>query len=76
MRVKVGVRVRVRTAPTPNPAPTTSPLTSFYFALVRRFKTSGSPRNLTIVSHGGNGGKGKLPGSLDDVLALPGLVSA
>ena len=50
-------------------------LSNFFFALVHRHKTTGSPRNLTIVTHGGNGGRGKLPGSLDDVLALPGLVS-
>ena len=42
----------------------------FWFALVRRFRREGHPRNLTVVCHGGNGGRGKMPGSMDDVLAL------
>lgn len=50
-------------------------VTGFWFALARRFKATGSPKNLTVVSHGGNGGRGKLPGSLDDVLALKGCVT-
>ena len=44
----------------------------FWFALVKRYQAEGHPKNLTVVCHGGNGGRGKLPGSLDDVLKLKG----
>ena len=47
----------------------------FWFALVKRFQAEGHPKNLTVVCHGGNGGRGKLPGSLDDVLKLKGCVT-
>ena len=42
----------------------------FWFALVRRFRREGHPRNLTVVCHGGNGGRGKMPGSMDDFADL------
>ena len=49
--------------------------TGFFFSLVRRFKHTGHPRGLTVVTHGGNGGRGRFPGTIDDVLALPGCVT-
>ena len=47
-------------------------VSGFWFSMVRRFNKTAHPRNLTVVTHGGNGGRGKLPGTLDDVLALKG----
>ena len=51
------------------------PVVGFWFALVKRYQAEGHPKNLTVVCHGGNGGRGKLPGSLDDVLKLKGCVT-
>lgn len=43
-----------------------------YWALRDRFAQSGHPRHLTLVNIGGHGGRGLLPGTLDE-LARPGL---
>jgi propionate CoA-transferase len=43
-----------------------------YWALRERFEESGRPRGLTVVNIGGHGGRGVLPGTLDE-LALGGL---
>ena len=50
-------------------------VTGFYYALLRRHRRTGAPSGLTVVCHGGNGGRGKMPGCIDDVLRVPGLVS-
>ena len=50
-------------------------ITGFYCALLRRWRRTRTPRGLTLVCHGGNGGRGKLPLSVDDVLSVKGLVS-
>ena len=36
-------------------------------AIGHRYKTTGSPRNLTVITAGGAGGRGKIPGSVEDV---------
>jgi propionate CoA-transferase len=46
---------------------------AFFWAIRERFETTGSPRDLTWVSVGGQGGRGKAPGSVEEV-GLPGLV--
>jgi propionate CoA-transferase len=43
-----------------------------FVALRERFEETGRPRRLTLVNIGGHGGRGILPGTLDE-LALPGL---
>ncbi len=43
-----------------------------YWAMVEEFAASGSPGELTVVNIGGHGGRGVLPGTLDE-LARPGL---
>ena len=50
-------------------------LPRFYAALATRFARTGSPRQLTSLTHGGNGSRGKLPGTIDDLLRIPGLFS-
>lgn len=45
-----------------------------FWALRERFSKTGRPRRLTLINVGGHGGRGLLPGSLDE-LALPGLCS-
>lgn len=45
------------------------------WALIRRFKATGCPKNITIICHGGNGGRGRLPGTIDDLMGLKGCVS-
>ncbi len=45
-----------------------------HWALRERFEATGRPRGLTLVNVGGHGGRGLLPGTLDE-LALPGLVT-
>lgn len=36
-------------------------------AIGRRFRTTGSPKNLTVITAGGAGGRGKIPGSVEEV---------
>lgn len=43
-----------------------------WWAIREMFEETGHPRNLTIVSVGGQGGRGKIPGTLEE-LGLPGL---
>ena len=43
-----------------------------YWAMRERFEAEGSPRDITIVCIGGQGGRGKIPGTLEE-LALEGL---
>ena len=45
-----------------------------HWALRERFESSGHPRRLTLVNVGGHGGRGLLPGTLEE-LAQPGLVT-
>lgn len=45
-----------------------------FAALRERFEETGRPRRLTLVNVGGHGGRGLLPGTLDE-LARPGLVA-
>jgi propionate CoA-transferase len=45
-----------------------------YRALRERFEKAGRPRRLTLVNVGGHGGRGRVPGTLEE-LALPGLVT-
>lgn len=45
-----------------------------YRALRERFEKAGRPRGLTLVNVGGHGGRGRVPGTLEE-LALPGLVT-
>ena len=47
---------------------------AMYWAMRERFKTEGTPRDLTVVSVGGQGGRGKIPGTLEE-LAVKGLIS-
>ncbi len=41
-------------------------------AIGRRYKTTGSPRNLTVITAGGAGGRGKITGSVEE-LGIKGL---
>jgi propionate CoA-transferase len=43
-----------------------------YWAIRERFQAEGHPKNLTIVCIGGQGGRGKIPGTLEEI-ALDGL---
>lgn len=43
-----------------------------WWAIREMFEETGKPKNLTIVSVGGQGGRGKIPGTLEE-LGLPGL---
>ncbi len=43
-----------------------------WWAIKEMFEETGHPRDLTIVSVGGQGGRGKIPGTLEE-LGLPGL---
>ena len=45
-----------------------------YWAIRERFEATRHPANLTIVCVGGQGGRGRVPGTLEE-LALPGLVT-
>jgi len=36
-------------------------------AIGERYKTTGSPKNLTVITAGGAGARGKIPGSVEDV---------
>ncbi|MBI2422744.1 MAG: hypothetical protein HYV27_07930 [Candidatus Hydrogenedentes bacterium] len=45
-----------------------------YMAIRRVFEETGHPRNLTVIVTGGCGGRGKLPGTIDD-LGVEGLVT-
>jgi len=45
-----------------------------HWALRERFESSGRPRRLTLLNVGGHGGRGLLPGTLEE-LARPGLVT-
>ena len=45
-----------------------------HWALRERFEATGHPRRLTLVNVGGHGGRGRLPGTLEE-LARPGLVT-
>jgi propionate CoA-transferase len=45
-----------------------------HWALRERFEATGHPRRLTLVNVGGHGGRGLLPGTLEE-LARPGLVT-
>lgn len=38
-----------------------------YWALRERFKATGAPRDLTVVNVGGHGGRGKAPGTLEEL---------
>jgi propionate CoA-transferase len=44
-----------------------------YWAMRERFKAEGIPRNLTVVAAGGQGTRGKIPGSLEE-LGVKGLM--
>lgn len=44
-----------------------------YWAMRERFKAEGIPKNLTVVSAGGQGTRGKIPGSLEE-LGVKGLM--
>jgi propionate CoA-transferase len=46
----------------------------FFWAVRERFEAIGRPCSLTWISVGGQGGRGKIPGTVEEV-ALPGLVS-
>lgn len=46
----------------------------FYWAVRERFETTGRPRRLTWISVGAQGGRGRVPGTVEE-LALPGLVT-
>ncbi|HEY3357222.1 MAG TPA: CoA-transferase [Polyangia bacterium] len=46
----------------------------FFWALRDRFLRRGTPRGLTWITVGAQGGRGRVPGTLED-LALPGLVT-
>lgn len=46
----------------------------FYWAVRDRFQTSGEPAGLTWISVGAQGGRGRVPGTVEE-LALPGLIS-
>jgi propionate CoA-transferase len=46
----------------------------FFWALRDRFQRSGHPRNLTWITVGAQGGRGKAPGTLEEI-CLPGLLS-
>lgn len=46
---------------------------TLYFAIRDRYRTTGHPAGLTWIHCGGAGGRGRLPGTLDD-LADPGLL--
>ncbi len=46
----------------------------FFWALRERFEQSGDPRGLTWISVGGQGGRGRIPGTVEDV-GLDGLVT-
>lgn len=46
----------------------------FYWAVRDVFEEAGRPRNLTWITVGGVGGRGKVPGTVEEV-ALPGLVT-
>jgi len=45
-----------------------------YYALRKRYNTTGFPKNLTFVAIGGIGARGKAPGSIEEI-GLPGLCS-
>jgi propionate CoA-transferase len=47
---------------------------AFYFALRDEFRRSGHPRGLTWMGVGAIGGRGRVPGTVED-LALPGLIT-
>ena len=46
----------------------------FYWAVRDRFETSGHPAGLTWISVGAQGGRGRVPGTVEE-LALPGLIA-
>jgi len=46
----------------------------FFWAIKERFLATGQPRNLTWMVVGANGGRGRAPGTLEE-LALPGLMT-
>lgn len=46
----------------------------FFWALRDRFQRSGHPRNLTWITVGAQGGRGKVPGTLEEI-CLPGLLT-
>ncbi len=46
----------------------------FYWALRERFETDGHPAGLTWISVGAQGGRGRVPGTVEE-LALPGLIT-
>jgi len=46
----------------------------FFWALRERFEQTGSPKGLTWISVGGQGGRGRVPGSVEEV-GLDGLVT-
>lgn len=47
--------------------------TIFYFALRNRFQSGGHPKDLTWINCGGQGSRGRVPGTMEE-LGLPGLV--
>ena len=46
----------------------------FYWAIRDRFQTSGHPAGLTWISVGAQGGRSRVPGTIEE-LALPGLLT-
>jgi len=46
----------------------------FYWAVRERFETTAAPRGLTWISVGAQGGRGRVPGTVEE-LALPGLLA-
>jgi len=47
---------------------------TFYWAIGEHFRTNGSPKNLTWIAVGGQGGRSKMPGTLEE-LGQKGLIS-
>lgn len=47
---------------------------TFFWAIRERFQSSGQPRNLTWIAVGGQGGRGRAPGTVEEV-GLEGLVT-
>jgi len=49
--------------------------TAIFQAIAQRFQKEEEPRNLTVLAPAGQGGRGKVSGSIDDLAMYPGLVS-
>lgn len=51
-----------------------APCSILYQAIRKVFEETGHPRNLTVIAAGGVGGRGRVPGTVEE-LAVPGLLS-